>query len=75
MITVNGIYENGQVTLLEPIPFKKKSKVLVTVLDEVPTNKDLPAPLDLFDDLIGAISQQEDGASEHDRYIYMKASQ
>lgn len=33
MIQVSGIYENGHITLLSPIP-KKKAKVIVTVIEE-----------------------------------------
>jgi hypothetical protein len=33
MIQVAGIYENGHITLLAPIP-KKKAKVIVTVVEE-----------------------------------------
>jgi predicted DNA-binding antitoxin AbrB/MazE fold protein len=34
MITIKGEYENGQVKLLEQVPFKKRNKVLITFLDE-----------------------------------------
>ncbi len=34
MLSVRGIYENGQVRLLEPVPHKKQAKVIVTLLDE-----------------------------------------
>ena len=34
MLSVNGIYENGQVTLLEALPYNKPVKVIVTVLEE-----------------------------------------
>ena len=35
MLSVKGIYENGQVRLLEPIPSEKRAKVIVTVLEEL----------------------------------------
>ena len=34
MITVHGIYEDGQIKLLEEAPLKTKKKVLVTFLDD-----------------------------------------
>ncbi len=33
MIRVAGVYENGHIILLSPIP-KKKAKVMITVLEE-----------------------------------------
>jgi hypothetical protein len=41
MIQVAGIYENGQVRLLSPIP-KKKAKVIVIVLEESETSESKP---------------------------------
>ena len=69
MLTVSGIYENGKIKLLEPIPFKKKAKVLITILDEIITEKK-SVPVDLFDDLVGVVSKNKDGAKKHDEYIY-----
>lgn len=71
MIAVRGIYENGKITLLDRIPFKKKAKVIITILDEDMT-EEKSVPLDAFDDLIGAISIREDGSERHDDYIYAK---
>ncbi len=34
MLTVRGIYKNGQVSLLEPVPYRKRVDVIVTLLDE-----------------------------------------
>ena len=34
MLSVRGVYENGRVSLLEPVPYRKKVKVIVTLLDE-----------------------------------------
>ena len=34
MLSVRGIYQNGKVSLLEPVPYKKKMDVIVTLLDE-----------------------------------------
>ena len=38
MLSVNGIYENGKVTLLEKIPKDKPVKVIVTVLEDSPVS-------------------------------------
>ena len=71
MITVNGLYKNGEIKLLEPITIKEKTKVLVTIVDE--NIKDTPnIPLDFFNDLIGTISHRKDGSTDHDKYIYSK---
>ena len=71
MLTVSGIYENGKIKLLEPIPFKKKAKVIITILDEIITEKKSVAE-DFFDDLVGVISHCKDGSEKHDNYIYNK---
>ena len=34
MLSVPGIYKNGAITLLEPIPYVQSASVIVTVLDE-----------------------------------------
>ncbi|MCP4107919.1 MAG: hypothetical protein GY749_20640 [Desulfobacteraceae bacterium] len=34
MLSVRGIYENGQVQLLEPVFYTKRAKVIVTILEE-----------------------------------------
>lgn len=34
MLSVNAIYENGQITLLEKIPSVKRAKVIITILEE-----------------------------------------
>lgn len=36
MITVRGIYENGEIKLLSPININEKAEVIVTVLSEKP---------------------------------------
>jgi len=71
MIAVHGIYENGKIRLLDPIPFRKKAKVIITVLDEEMT-EEKSVPLDIFDDLIGVISAHKDSAKNHDAYIYAR---
>lgn len=35
MLSVRGIYENGQVRLIELLPEKKRFKVIVTILEEL----------------------------------------
>ena len=35
MLSIPGIYEDGHVRLIEPIPSKKKANVIVTILDEL----------------------------------------
>ena len=43
MISVRGIYENGQITLLEKISHTKKANVIVTILEEgVEVREDSP---------------------------------
>ena len=71
MLSVKGIYENGKVHLLEPIPFEKRVKVIVTVLDEMNREEAEAKEIDLnlFDDLIGVINVREDGSTAHDKYI------
>ena len=41
MISVHGVYENGVVKLLDPIPSIHTAKVIVTVLDDVQRNGSL----------------------------------
>ena len=71
MLAVRGIYENGKIRLLEPIPFKKKAKVIITIIEDI-FDQDDSTPLDLFDDLIGVISVRKDGSIKHDDYIYSR---
>lgn len=71
MLSVKGIYENGQVRLLEPIPFDKPAKVIVTVLEELDQPEDDTGEVDmnLFDDLVGVINARVDGSVAHDKYL------
>ena len=71
MLTIPGVYINGEIHLLEPIPFKKEAKVLVTVLEEIDQENE-SVPVDLFDDLIGVISENTDGSENHDKFMYAK---
>ena len=71
MLSVKGIYENGQVRLLEPIPSEKRAKVIVTVLEELDHEEGEAKEVDVnhFDDLVGVINVREDGSIAHDKYI------
>ena len=71
MLSVKGIYENGQVYLLEPIPSEKRANVIVTILEESDHEEVETKEIDvsLFDDLIGIIDVREDGSTAHDKYI------
>ncbi len=39
MLSVRGVYENGHISLLEPIPYNKRVDVIITLLDESDKNK------------------------------------
>ncbi|WP_353570488.1 hypothetical protein [Candidatus Albibeggiatoa sp. nov. BB20] len=55
MLSVNAIYENGQITLFEKIPSVKRAKVIITILEEdKQTQQD--TNISLFDDIVGAVS-------------------
>ena len=71
MLSVRGIYENGKIELLEPIQSMKRAKVIVTILEELDETEDQNQEVDLniFDELVGAVSVREDGSITHDRYI------
>ena len=71
MLSVRGIYENGQIRLLEPIPSEKRAKVIVTVLEELDHEEGEGKEVDLnfFDDLVGVINVREDGSIAHDKYL------
>jgi hypothetical protein len=44
LTSIEGIYENGQVRLLEPLPGVARARVLVTLLPEPPAPLPPPAP-------------------------------
>ena len=69
MLSVRGIYENGKVSLLEPILSKKRAKVIVTVLEELEETVNEEVDVNIFDDLVGVVSAREDGSIKHDHYI------
>jgi len=68
MLSVNAVYEDGKVTLLEDIPNIKRARLIVTVLPDAPPPAQDAAPT-LFADLVGILSARDDGAIEHDRYL------
>jgi len=71
MLSLNGIYENGQIRLLEPVPFLKRAKVIVTIIEEteIMGGETQEADINLFDDLVGIASSREDGSEKHDLYL------
>jgi predicted DNA-binding antitoxin AbrB/MazE fold protein len=71
MLSVRGIYENGKIKLLEPILSSKRAKVIVTILEELDETEDQNREVDvnIFDELVGAVSVRDDGSIKHDRYI------
>ena len=47
LTSIEGIYENGQIRLLEPIPGVARARVVVTLLPETPSSPpDQPPPAD-----------------------------
>ncbi len=70
MLSVKGIYENGRVRLLEPVPPReRKANVIVTLLDEPAEPEKKEDRLNLFDDLVGVIEVRKDGSANHDQYL------
>ena len=73
MLSVKGIYENKKLHLLEPIPYKKRVKVIVTFLEDFSeseeTEHEHEVDIHAFDDLVGVLDVREDGAEAHDKYI------
>ena len=76
MLSVKGIYENKQLHLLEPVPHKKRVKVIVTFLEDLNKSEENEHEVDIhaFDDLVGVIDVREDGSEAHDKYITSKTS-
>ncbi len=76
MLSVKGIYENKQLHLLEPVPYKKPVKVIVTFLEDLSESEENEHEVDIhaFDDLVGVIDVREDGSEAHDKYITPQTS-
>jgi hypothetical protein len=68
MLSVNAIYEDGKVTLLENVPSAKRARAIVILLDDEQEDESELDP-GLFDDLIGVVSVREDGSVAHDQYL------
>ncbi len=71
MLSVKGIYENGKISLFEPIMSKKRAKVIVTILEELEESDAVNQEVDInvFDDIVGVVSAREDGSLRHDAYV------
>ena len=70
MLSVKGVYEDGRVRLLDPVPpRKRKANVIVTLLDEPAEPEKKECRLNLFDDLVGVIEARKDGSANHDQYL------
>ena len=59
LTAVEGIYENGAIRLLEPLPGVSRARVVVTILPESVTTSDAPETF--------AQAKAEDMALEHDQ--------
>jgi len=68
MFSVRGIYENGQVTLLEPIPETRRASVIITILDEQ-SEPEKKMDVSVFRQLMGVLEERTDCSSDHDRYL------
>jgi len=67
MLKCEGIYENGVVTLLENIPIKEKTRVVVVFITEEEPEMDYSA----MDEIVGfCASKQTDASVNHDAIIY-----
>ena len=76
MLSGKGIYENKQLHLLEPVPHKKRVKIIVTFLEDLSESEENEHEVDIhvFDDLVGVIDVREDGSEAHDKYITFHTS-
>jgi len=67
MLKCEGIYENGMVTLLENIPIKEKTRVVVVFITEEEPEMDYSA----MDEIVGFCeSERIDASVNHDAIIY-----
>jgi hypothetical protein len=71
MLSVRGIYEGGQVKLLEPVSYPKRARVIVTIVEEMEDAEPEKRETDMnaFDDLVGMTDTREDGSVTHDQYL------
>jgi predicted DNA-binding antitoxin AbrB/MazE fold protein len=67
---VKAVYENGVFKPKEPVDLQEKTEVEVLIPTPAPTRND-PTGWKAAQELIGFIEDgPEDGAENHDRYIY-----
>lgn len=67
MLQLRGIYENGSITLLEEVPIKKKTPVIVSFITEDEKDLDYSA----LDEMLGFCeSTRTDASTQHDKIIY-----
>jgi hypothetical protein len=65
MLSVNGVYENGEIRLLEPLPSLKRARVIVTIVEEMEVAEDEgAADVHLFDDFVGVVDARLDGSEK-----------
>jgi hypothetical protein len=63
MLSVRGIYENGEVKLKEKIIVEKGVPVIVTFLEEI-INKEAPVKKYIFSDLAGRLEWVGDAVAQ-----------
>ena len=67
MLQFRGIYENGSITLLEEVPIKKKTPVIVSFVLEEQEAFDYSA----LDEMLGFCeSTRTDASTQHDKIVY-----
>ena len=67
MLQIKGIYEDGNITLLEDVPIKKRIPVIVNFLTEEKEDIDYTA----LDEIFGFCeSTRTDASINHDKIIY-----
>ena len=70
-MTVKAIYENGVFKPTEPVDLEENTEVQVLVPRRRRRRDDDPTGWKTARELIGCIAEgPEDGAEQHDRYIY-----
>ncbi len=60
MVTVSGIYENGEIKLKEKVPTSKKIPVFITFLEDIEEGKDECGIYHDLDYLAGTWTGEED---------------
>lgn len=68
MLQLHGIYENGNITLLEDVPIKRRTPVIIDFIIEDEESPDYSA----LDDMLGFCeSNTTDASIKHDDIIYL----